>query len=158
MALQNLKLKTIFCCMSCDGKIATEEVKMIKQMTSETAVFDGIDTASLLNSYIAEINKSGNSFLKGYLKELSESRLSTDDQLDIIDLAIKTIEADNIIEYSEIKFFKKIRSVLTVSDEQILAKHPDKEDFLLPDVNISDFQEWDNVCFENISFDIITSS
>lgn len=156
MALQNLKLKTIFCCMSCDGSIATEEIQMVKQMVSETSVFEGIDTTSLLNSYIAEINKNGSSFLKGYLKELSGSYLSTDEQLEIIDLAIKTIEADNIIEYSEIKFFKKIRSVLTVSDEQILVQHPDKEDFLLPDVNITDFWEWDNAYFENISFDINT--
>lgn len=42
-----------------------------------------------------------------------------------------------------VKFFKK-RSRLTVSDEAILAEHPDKEDFLLPDINIAEAPQWDN--------------
>lgn len=153
MKIQNLKLKTIFCCMSCDGDIAAEEIEMVKEMTSETFMFEGMDTENLLNAYISDINKSGESFLRGYLKELSETKLSVDDQLDIIDLAIKTIEADSKIEYSEIKFFKRIRSRLLVSDEQILARHPGKEDFLLPDINVTDFFEWDNIHFDNISFE-----
>lgn len=43
-----------------------------------------------------------------------------------------------------VKFFKKIRSRLSVSDEAILAEHPDKEDFLLPDINIAEAPQWDN--------------
>ena len=155
MKIQNLKLKTIFCCMSCDGDIAAEEIEMVKEMTSETFMFEGMDTENLLNAYISDINKSGESFLRGYLKELSETKLSVDDQLDIIDLAIKTIEADSKIEYSEIKFFKRIRSRLLVSDEQILARHPDKVEFLLPDINVTDFFEWDNIHFDNISFECV---
>lgn len=43
-----------------------------------------------------------------------------------------------------VKFFKKIRSRLSISDEAILAEHPDKEEYLLPDINIAEAPQWDN--------------
>lgn len=137
--------------MSCDGDIAEEEVEMVKKMVTETSLFEGIDTETLLNTYIAEINENGALFLKKYLNELSNEQLSESEQHEIVDLAIKTIEADNRIEYSEVKFFKKIRSRLTLTDEQILDRHPDKEDFLLPDIHVMEDPEWGNVTFANIS-------
>jgi len=48
----------------------------------------------------------------------------------LIDFAIQTINADEQIEYSEIKFFKNIRHRLNVSDEKILARFPDIELYL----------------------------
>ena len=51
-----------------------------------------------------------------------------------------------------VKFFKKIRSRLTVSDEAILAEHLDKEDFLLPDISIAEAPQWnDNIHFSQIT-------
>lgn len=70
--------------------------------------------------------------------------MNKQEQLLLVSLAIKAIEADNSIEYAEVKFFKKIRSKLTISDEAILAEHPDKEDFLLPDINITEIPQWDD--------------
>jgi NAD-dependent DNA ligase len=86
------------------------------------------------------------------LKELEAQNLSTEEQMKIIDFAIQTIYADNKIEYSEVKFFKKIRSRLSLTDEQILVKYPDLEDFLLPDINIVEDPEWNNAIFKDINF------
>lgn len=83
-------------------------------------------------------------FLQSYLKELNSADLNETEQLLIASLAIKAIEADNRIEYAEVKFFKKIRSRLTISDEAILAGHPNKEDFLLHDINITEIPQWDD--------------
>lgn len=151
MEVKELKLKTVFCCMSCDGDIAKEEIEMVKKMVTETSLFEGMDTETLLNTYISEINENGVSFLNKHLNELANAQLTESEQLEIVDLAIKTIEADNRIEYSEVKFFKKIRKRLTLTDEQILAQHPDKEDFLLPDINVMEDPEWENATFANIS-------
>lgn len=72
----------------------------------------------------------------------------------VVELSIKMIEADNRIDYSEVKFFKKIRSRLSVSDEQILAQHPDKEDFLLSDIDIVEEPVWnDKIIFADICLD-----
>lgn len=152
MNIKELYIKTIFCCMACDGDIAKEEVELIKNIASKQNTFDGINVESTINEYIALINANGAVFLKKYLYELANQKLSDEEQFQIIDFAIQTILADNRIEYSEVKFFKKIRYRLSLTDEQILAVHPDIEDFLLPDINIAEDPVWENVIFENINF------
>lgn len=152
MNIKELYIKTIFCCMACDGDIAKEEVELIKNIASKQNMFDGINVESTINEYIALINANGTVFLKKYLYELANQKLSDEEQFQIIDFAIQTILADNRIEYSEVKFFKKIRYRLSLTDEQILAVHPAIEDFLLPDINIAEDPVWGNVIFENINF------
>ena len=153
MEKAELYLKTIFCCVACDGEIAKEEIAMIKDLTSGNDIFSELDTEQLINRWIAAINDDGAAFLKNFLNELSAESLSIDEQLLIIGFALEAIEADNCIEYSEIKFFKKIRARLPVSDEEILKLYPEKEDFLLPDLNAGELPEWDsNIKFNDISF------
>ena len=144
MTKEELYLKTIFCCIACDGDIATEEVDMVKDLCAKDNIFHDVDPEKYLNSWITEINEQGGMFLQSYLKELISVDLNETEQLLIVSLAIKAIEADNRIEYTEVKFFKKIRSRLTISDEAILAEYPNKEDFLLPDINITEIPQWDD--------------
>lgn len=154
MTKQELYLKTIFCCMACDGDIADKEVAIVKDISSKTSLLDGLDVKVMLNTYIIDINSKGASFLRKYLNELSDAELTKEEELLIVDLAIKTIEADNVIEYSEVKFFKKIRLRLSLSDEVILTQHPDKEDFLLSDIKVAEDPEWDDIVFNNIELNL----
>lgn len=152
MTKEELYLKTVFCCIACDGDIAKEEVDMVKDLCAKDNIFCSVDSEKLFSSWITEINERGGLFLQAYLEEIKSVELNVKEQLLLVSLAIKAIEADNRIEYSEVKFFKKIRSRLTISDEAILAEHPDKEDFLLPDINITELPQWDNnILFSQIS-------
>lgn len=144
MTKEELYLKTIFCCIACDGDIATEEIEMVRSLCVRNELFRNMDSEKLLNSWIVEINEHGGSFLLSYLKEINTVELDEKEQLMMVSFAIEAIEADNRIEYAEVKFFKKIRSRLTISDEAILAKHPGKEDFLLPDINVAEIPDWNN--------------
>ena len=158
MSKEELYLKTVFCCIACDGDIATEEVDMVRELCSKDNVFSSLDSEKYFNSWITEINEQGGMFLQSYLKEINSVELNEQEQLLLVSLAIKAIEIDNRIEYAEVKFFKKIRSRLTISDEAILAEHPDKEDFLLPDINIEEIPQWDNnTHFSQISIPIQTN-
>ena len=152
MTKEELYLKTIFCCIACDGNIATEEVDMVRDLCAKDRIFHNLDSEEYLNAWITEINEQGGVFLQTYLKEINSVELNEQEQLLLVSLAIKAIEADNSIEYAEVKFFKKIRSKLTISDEAILAEQPDKEDFLLPDINITEIPQWnDSTHFSQIS-------
>lgn len=62
------------------------------------------------------------------------------------------IEADKQVLYSEVKFFKKIRSRITVSDEQILLKLSSIEDYLQPDICAENKDFEDVGGFKQISF------
>lgn len=148
---QDLFLKTIFACMACDGDIANEEVQLLRELIANTDLFKELDVEVTLKKYIDSINQNGVSFLNQYLSEVAEDELSKEEQMQLVDLAFRTIEADKNIEYSEIKFFKKIRVRLSLTDKEILSKYPDKEDFLLPDINVASDPEWNNVVFAEIT-------
>ena len=129
-----LLLKTAFSCMACDGDIDKREVKLIKQLHQENKTFGVIDINEELDKLLASINENGQEFLRGYFKELIAFELTEADELKIIEIAIATIKADDKIEYSEVKFFKVIRSKLNIKNEPILEKHPDFEDYLEQDI------------------------
>lgn len=151
MKTNELILKTAFCCMACDGEIAKEEVNLVKRIVEQTELFADLDVEKDLNTYIEQINAQGKAFLSDYIKEVGEANLTTDDELELVKIAIQTIEADENIEYSEVSFFKRIRAKLNISDDKILAELPDKEDYLMPDIIVPDDVDF-NITFENISF------
>jgi uncharacterized tellurite resistance protein B-like protein len=129
-----LLLKTAFSCMACDGDIDKREVKLIKQLQKERKTFGEIDINTELDTLLLAINKDGHQFLKGYFNELTNSEMTEANELKLIEVAIDTIKADEKVEYSEIKFFKVIRSKLKIDNEPILEKHPDFEDYLEQDI------------------------
>lgn len=153
MNLDELYLETAFCCMACDGDIADEEVELLGRVASESKLFGDIDIQAKVNEYVLSINKEGKGFLSNYLKEVAAAGLADEQALQLVKLAIDTIEADNNIEYSEISFFKQIRKRLSITDEAILEAIPDKEDYLLPDVEVPDDIDW-SVSFEAINLDV----
>lgn len=144
MKTNELYLKTLFCCCACDGEIAQEEVDMIKELTENSTLFQEIQVEYSINEYVNQINSQGKAFLKDYLSELSNTVLSDDEQITLID--------DKQVLYSEVKFFKKIRSRITVSDEQILLKLSGIEDYLQPDICAENKDFEDVGGFKQISF------
>jgi len=134
ISFNKLLLKTAFSCMACDGDIDKREVVLIKSMHQEKKIFGEIDINQELENMLLEINSDGHKFLKSYFKELTSTKLSEQDELKLIEVAIDTIKADDKVEYSEIKFFKVIRSKLKIGNGSILEKYPDFEDFLEQDI------------------------
>ena len=110
MEYNHLLLKTVFCCMASDGSIAPEEIDYVRDFIQSRQWDKEYNIEEILNSYVVNLNLSRSSFIKGYLEQLKNTSYSTEQILEILGLAICTIEADNNIEYSEVKFFKKIRN------------------------------------------------
>ncbi|MDH6357373.1 TerB family tellurite resistance protein [Parabacteroides sp. PF5-9] len=129
-----LLLKTVFSCMACDGNIDDREVQLIKEMHSQKKLFGDIDIHAELDRLLSAINKEGLLFLKKYFEELGTFHFSEEEELKLIGAVIETIKVDEKVEYNEIKFFKVIRSKLKTSNEVILEKYPEAEEFLEEDV------------------------
>lgn len=151
MEYNELLLETAFACMSCDGDIATEEVQLIKDYAKSSKLFGDIDIDKELDRLVSEINQKGKRFLKEYLSDVYEATLSEEQELQLLTVAVQMILIDNVIEYSEIKFFKVIRSNLkVVSNETILQKvNGITEDFLAEDIKADYLKLYDDY-FENI--------
>ncbi len=132
-----LLLKTAFSCMACDGDIDKREVVLIKQLHKKENIFGDIKINIEMDKLLVEINKNGQQFLKDYFAELTSFTLTEANELKLIEVSIQTIKADDKIEYSEIKFFKVIRSKFKIKNDLILEKYPDFEEYLEQDI-ISD--------------------
>jgi uncharacterized tellurite resistance protein B-like protein len=132
-----LLLRTAFSCMACDGHIDKREVSLIKNVSKESHLMKDLLIDKEIDSLVSEINEKGHMFLADFLYDLKHLSLTEDQELSIIDIAIKTINADEKVEYSEIKFFKIIRSKLKISNSKVLTNMPEIEEFLEQDI-ISD--------------------
>jgi len=134
-----LLLKTAFCCMAADGNIDNREISLIKSLCEKSPLFANFDFQEEINLLVGKINSGGKSFIQYYFDLLNHTQLTEQEELTLIDFAIRTINADEQIEYSEIKFFKNIRHRLKVSDEKILDRFPDIEQYLEDDIITDSF-------------------
>lgn len=129
-----LLLLTAFSCMACDGEIAGEELSLIKELDAKEELFGDIEVGVELKKLKELIDKEGNQFLKRYIGELGKSELTKEQELDLLRVAYRTILADNKVEYSEVKFFKVIRSNMKkLDDEVILSGIEGIEDYFIQD-------------------------
>ena len=140
--------------MACDGDIASKEIQLIRDYVKTTSLFEGLDVEKLLNEYVSSINDTGISFLNTFLKELQNEELTTDQKVKILKIAIRMIEEDEEVLYSEIKFFKRINACLNVPDEIIEKEFPNKEDYFLPDIAQQDFEFALETAFTEIKLDL----
>lgn len=154
MNISEIYLLTAFVCSACDGDIAPKELALVKEWSEKSNLFGDIDVEAKLNEYVDSINKYGNRFISEFLLMLEQRNLSIEEQKEVVRIAIEMIEADGLILYSEVKFFKRLRSYLSIPDEEILASMPDKEDYLLPDIKTSDYIFDEEIKFAEISLDI----
>ena len=125
--------------MASDGNIDKREIALIKSMSEKSPLFKDFNFQEEINSLVSKINTRGKEFISYYFDLLSQSTLTEQEELNLIDFSIQTIKADEQIEYSEIKFFKNIRHRLKVSDDKILAVYPDIEQFLEKDIVTESF-------------------
>ncbi len=151
-------LLTSVCCMACDGEIAKEEVSTLKKLSEEQHLFEKDDLNGVLPIIMDSLTKYGYEFVKSYLDLLGNADFSDIQALQILDVAAKTIYADNKIEYDEIKFFKSIRRNLKVTDEQILSQVDGVEDYWLSadaqDKNMTAFEiNFSNVDYNSLKFE-----
>ena len=134
ITFDKLLLKTAFCCMAADGNIDKREISLIQSMCEQSELFKNFNFQEEINQLVTKLNTNGKAFIQYYFDLLKQTSLSEQEELTLIDFAIQTINADEQVEYSEIKFFKNIRHRLEVSDEKILKRFPDIEQYLEEDI------------------------
>lgn len=141
ITFDRLLLKTAFCCMAADGKIENNEVSMIKSLCEKTPLLKNINFQEEINILINKLNSRGKEFVSYYFNLLKNSSLTEEEEITLVDFAFNTIKADDQIEYSEIKLFKVIRKSLKVTDQKILERFPEIEEYLEEDINTESLLE-----------------
>ena len=139
ISFDSLLFQTAFCCMASDGHIDQREIDTIQSLCEASPLFREFDFLAETNRLVEAINEQGKDLISNYLDMLENCSLTEEEELNLIDFAVQIIRADEKIEYTEIKFFKTIRHRLKVSDERILEKFPDIEQFLEKDIDSGSF-------------------
>lgn len=137
-AFDALLLKSVFACMACDQHIDAQEMAHIRQRSREKGLFGGLDVEDELKRLETELNEMGYGFFRSFFGELSEAGLDKEQELMLLEAAVDMVEANEEMEYAEVKFVKLIRAELKVSNEEILAANPAHEKYLKQDVIATD--------------------
>ena len=131
---EGLLLKTLFACMACDQAIDPSELQLIRSMASKSGLFQGRDLDAELDAMRQALNTQGYAFFRHYFAELAVTDLSEAEQLELLDTAVAMVEADEEIEYREIRFVKLIRSELPITDDHIAEQRPALREYLKEDI------------------------
>ncbi|CAG5076685.1 tellurite resistance TerB family protein [Parvicella tangerina] len=130
-AFQNLLLKSAISVMACDGSIDDSEIAEIRNMADNEIYFMGFDIEKPFEETLGYIKENGKNAINEYLNELNQHQLNSKQELLLIEVLIRTIESDNKIEDSEIKFLQMVKSKLSVSEETIITQFPQQMKYLI---------------------------
>lgn len=117
--------------MACDGNIAEEEISEIKNMVFNEIYFMGFDYEDLLKDGIEDIKVNGKVAINQYLQELNSIELNEHQEILLVEVILKIIEADNEIQTSEIKFLQLVKSKLKTEEQTLIIKFPKQIDYLI---------------------------
>ena len=111
-------------------------------MLQNEIYFMGFENENLLNEYLEDIIKSGKKSINYFLDQLGESDLNTNQEFNLLEVLIRTIESDDKIEENELKFLHLVKSKLNISEEDIITKFPMHMKYLIDFNNYSSLREF----------------
>ncbi len=141
--------KSAVMAMACDGNIAETEIEEIKAIVANEIYFMGYDFREPLKSNITNIKLNGKRAVNQYLQEIGTSGLNEHQEVLLIEVLLRIIEADNDVQQSELKFLQMAKAKLKIDEQTLIVKFPKQIDYLLDFHNYGLHQEFtDEIKFE----------
>ena len=119
---KKLLFKVAFCSMACDGHIDESEIDEMKVMDKNTSFFHGIHLSEELSELISELDKKGVQIINDLFKTLKDNILNPIQELIILEVALRIINADDKHDENEIKFIHFLRANLKLHDKEIVDR------------------------------------
>ncbi|MCW3805678.1 hypothetical protein [Plebeiibacterium marinum] len=116
---KKLLFKVAFCTMACDGHIDKREIEELKLMDKNTTFFEAIDLSDELSELVNSLDKKGTKIIEELFESLSKIELNAIQELIILEVALRIINADEIHDENEVRFVNLLRGKLEVHDEII---------------------------------------
>lgn len=116
---KKILFKVAFCAMACDGYIDDLEIKELHIMDKKTSYFASIDLSQELEYLVNDFKNKGTQVIEELFEHLREIKLNTIQELLVLEVALRVINADNKHDENEIKFINLLRSKLELHDEII---------------------------------------
>ncbi|MBK7440158.1 MAG: tellurite resistance TerB family protein [Chitinophagales bacterium] len=141
--------KSAVMAMACDGDIAETEIEEIKAIVTNEIYFMGYDVEAPLQDNIDNIKANGKGAINQYLEEIGTSNLNEHQEILLIEVLLRIMEADNVVQPRELKFLQMAKSKLKVDEQTLIVKFPKQIDYLLNFHNYGLHQEFtDEIKFD----------
>ena len=116
---KKILFKVAFCTMACDGHIDKREIEELKIMDKKTSFFEAVDLSEELKQLIKDLDKKGTKVIEELFVCLRETKLNPVQELLVLEVALRIINADAKHDENEVKFIHLLRSKLELHDETI---------------------------------------
>ena len=116
---KKILFKVAFCAMACDGYIDDLEIKELHLIDKRTSYFASIDLSKELEQLISDFKSKGTQVIEELFEHLRETKLNAIQELLILEVALRIVNADDKHDENEIKFINLLRSKLELHDETI---------------------------------------
>ena len=111
--------KVAFCTMACDGDIDEREIEEMKIMDKNTSFFESIDLSDELEILLSDLDTKGIKVISELFTTLHEEKLNVVQELLILEVALRIINADEKHDDNEVRFIRLLRGKLELHDETI---------------------------------------
>ena len=119
MEYKELLLKTAVCAIAADGKIDERETKALHKIEKKSPYFSSVDLEQTLTSSLETCMNEIESFIDSTLGSISKADLNVAQELTLLEISIRIIEADEDVVKKEEEFIKRLRDVVEVDDSII---------------------------------------
>lgn len=116
--------KSAVMAMACDGDIAESEIEEIKNIVANEIYFMSYDFEEPLRNNIDNIKTNGKGLINQYLQEVGTHEFNEHQEILLIEVLLRIIEADNDIQLSELKFLQMVKAKLKVEEQTLIVKFP----------------------------------
>lgn len=119
---KKILFKVAFCTMACDGNIDSREVEELKSMDKNTSFFDDVDLSDELDQLVKDFKSKGTKVIEELFLDLKQTKLNPIQELIVLEVALRIINADEKHDENEIRFIHFLRSKLELHDEIIIDR------------------------------------
>lgn len=141
---QKLLFQSAVSAMAVDGEIHDKEIEEIKSIVKSTAYFLDFEFEKELEENINNIKRNGKEAINQYLLMLSSSQLNEKQEVILIEVLLRMMEADSKFEDNEVKFLHMVKSKLKTSEEVLVMKFPKQVDYLMDFNNYGSISSFDS--------------
>lgn len=136
--------KSAVIAMACDGDIAEEEINEIKTIVANEIYFMGYEFEEPLQKNIEAIKINGKNAVNQFLQEITNNDLNEHQELLLIEVLLKIIQADTKVEENELRFLHLAKSKLKTDEQTLIIKFPHHIDYLIDFNNYGLHEEFTN--------------
>lgn len=116
---RELLFKVAFCSMACDGHIDQREIDELKIIDKKASFFESINLSDELTQLLDDFRDKGTKVIEELFVFLRKTKLNPVQELLVLEVALRIINADNIHDENEKRFIHLLRSKLELHDSTI---------------------------------------